>query len=219
MTKASKYIAFCLILWLTSCAGVARINLNASDGKFLNGIYVDPNIEIPKEFTQGNLAGNSAVAGAGLPGVLIATILQGFDDVQASKFSMQKVIFDNKIRIDQILNDQVQDYAKGHPSILLTDKDHAVSVLKLSVTRYGVSKSNPVGSAQHVMLQVNAKLEDLSGRIVWQDTSFVSGSSGDNDGGQSLETFSTDPTTLINALTYASHVVVAKLGDSLSKSH
>lgn len=193
--------------------------LNSTDSKLLQGIFVDPNIEIPKEFTQGNLAGNSAMAGAGLVGVLIGTILQGVDDSQNAKFSLQKVVIDNNIHIDEILRDRVQDFAHNHPRLSLSDREHAVSVLKLSVSDYGVSKAHPLGMVQHVRMRVSAKLEDLNGRLVWQEASVVSGSASDNDNGQTLETYSTSPTALRDALTTASQLLVAKLGDSLTNPH
>ncbi|MDI9334644.1 MAG: hypothetical protein QM533_09735 [Cytophagales bacterium] len=203
----SKYILIFTFLFsiglLYGCAGAPTITPSKDKLVSLGTASIDKEVAKPKEiFFRGGLQAWGAALGGALGGALTA------DAGKSDATKLNELIAAQQLDIGKMVYQEATRQLANKKSITIVEGDAANGKFQFFVTHYGFSKTHPFGSTYDVNMGVLAKLVSKTGEVLWQYSDFVTGLASDNNQGQSLDVYYSNPATLKPALETAARVVV-----------
>lgn len=200
---------FCLLLFVLfsigGCAGTRSVPFNQRDVSALSSVYIDTAVSKPGKALFGN--GSPGTLGMGPQASAMTT-----DNSKLAQLPFDALLVKNKIDIGTITYEQARMILAAKKSINVTgSRDLAKSIVKLRVDSYGIQKTHPFGSVYDPTIRITAGVYDRSGKLLWQESNFVSSLALENNKGQTLSTYYTNPSTLSTAFSHVSRIVLARI--------
>lgn len=207
-----RFVSAAIAVFLTGCAAVpSSVSLDGSNVKLLHKAYIEPNVQKPDTV----LFLNGSPGTASMP---LATVLTT-DNSPLSKLSIKDLLEKENIDIGDIVYAEAQKLISQKKFIGLTSETSADVVFKFVVNGYGFGKTHPFGSVYDATIRITASLVTRDGKLIWQESNFVSGLALDNNKGQTLDVYYSNPETLRVALATCARIalerILAKIPDKL----
>lgn len=188
------------------CSTPKSVPLSPDTKNSIKNIQVDKQVSKPIDiyWRGGEQAWSAALFGA--VGAM-STAGSGAREADYMKAMLER----EKIDISEIVHTEATRQIATSGRFSVVDPEKADAVLTLSVDLYGFNKTHPFGSNMNPLIQVTGKLSKPNQEVVWQQTEMVSDLASDNDQGQSMSTYQSEPAKLRTALTEASEVAVKRV--------
>lgn len=197
-------IASVAVVFLGGCAAVpSSVSLDRAKVQSLRNTFLDPVVQKPAEVIF--LTGSGGTAG--MP---VASLLTN-DHSGLSQLSIGELLEKQRIDIGQIVLDEAKQIISQKRSISLTSESSSEVTFKFVVDAYGLVKTHPFGSVYDAVIRVTSRLYARNGELLWQESEAISGLAMDNNKGQTLDIYYSNPETLRVALATASRVAITRI--------
>lgn len=200
-----RFVTVAIAVFLVGCAASPSKVKQDGGVELVRKTYIEP--QVPKPYTVVFQTGAPGIAGvAGIAGELLVN-----DHSPLSKLPIKDLMERENIDIGDIVYAEAQDLISQKRSIELTSEASADAILRLSVDRYGFGKTHPFGSVYDATIRVTASLVTRDGKLIWKESDSVSGLASDNNKGQTLDVYYSNPETLRVALATCARVALKRI--------
>lgn len=209
-TKRLIYALAIPVVLSTGCSTTNSLPLSNENRTSIKSVYIDKNVAKPKAiYWRGTMQAWGGTLFGAVGGA--ATSNAGMTDAALMVKFMEK----EHIDLSEIVYSEVSKQVAALKIFRISDSNNADARLIFFVDMYGFNKTQPFGSHMNPLIRITGKLIKPNNEIVWQESEFVTDFASENDQGQSLDTYQSDPTKLRAALVKVSEVAVKRVVSKL----